>query len=79
MSDLLGDRDERYWTSSTNRSGNWGSGTSSTSTAEQLRRVPIISVAELAALPRGRALVFSNGDRLALGRLAPWMAGPYAE
>ncbi len=79
MSDLLGDRDERYWTSSTNRSGNWGSGASSTSTAEQLRRVPIMSVAELAALPRGRALVFSSGNRPALGRPTPWMAGPYAE
>jgi Type IV secretory pathway, VirD4 components len=79
MSDLLGDRDERYWTSSSNRSGNWGSGTSSTSTAEQLRRVPIMSVAELAALPRGRALVFSSGNRPALGRPTPWMGGPYAE
>jgi type IV secretory pathway TraG/TraD family ATPase VirD4 len=79
MSDLLGDRDERYWTQSSNRSGSWGSGTSSTSTAEQLRRVPIMSVAELAALPRGRALVFSSGNRPALGRPTPWMSGPYAE
>ena len=79
MSDLLGDRDERYWTSSSNRSSGWGSGTSSTSTAEQLRRVPIMSVAELAALPRGRALLFSSGNRPALGRPTPWMSGPYAE
>lgn len=79
MSDLLGDRDERYWTSSTNRSGSWGSGASSSSTAEQLRRVPIMSVAELASLPRGRALLFSSGNRPALGRPMPWMAGPYAE
>ncbi len=79
MSDLVGDRDERYWTSSSNRGGTWGSGTSSTSTTEQLRRVPIMSVAELAALPRGRALLFSSGNRPALGRPAPWMAGPYAE
>lgn len=79
MSDLLGDRDERYWTSSNSRNGGWGSGTSSTSTAEQLRRVPIMSVAELAALPRGRALLFSSGNRPALGRPLPWMGGPYAE
>ena len=79
MSDLLGDRDERYWTRGSSRSGSWGSGTSSTSTAEQLRRVPIMSVAELAALPRGRALLFSSGNRPALGRPTPWMAGPYAQ
>ncbi len=79
MSDLLGDRDERYWTQSSNRSGSWGSGSSSRSTAEQLRRVPIMSVAELAALPRGRALLFSSGNRPALGRPTPWMAGPYAD
>lgn len=79
MSDLLGDRDERYWTHSSNRNGSWGSGTSSTSRSEQLRRVPIMSVAELAALPRGRALLFSSGNRPALGRPTPWMSGPYAE
>jgi type IV secretory pathway TraG/TraD family ATPase VirD4 len=78
MADLLGDRDERYWTTGSNRSGSWGSGTTSSSTAEQLRRVPIMSVAELAALPRGRALLFSSGNRPALGRPTPWMAGPYA-
>ena len=50
-------------------------GASSTSTAEQLRRVPIMSVAELAALPRGRALLFSTGNRPALGRPTPWMTG----
>ena len=76
MSDLLGDRDERYWVRSSSRTG--GAGTS-TSTAEQIRRVPIMSVAELAALPRGRALLFSSGNRPALGRPVPWMNGVYAE
>lgn len=77
MSDLLGDRDERYWVRSSSRAGT-GTGTS-TSTAEQIRRVPIMSVAELAALPRGRALLFSSGNRPALGRPVPWMNGPHAE
>ena len=76
MSDLLGDRDERYWVRSSSRTD--GAGTS-TSTAEQIRRVPIMSVAELAALPRGRALLFSSGNRPALGRPVPWMNGGYAE
>ena len=76
MSDLLGDRDERYWVRSSSRTGGAGS---STSTAEQIRRVPIMSVAELAALPRGRALLFSSGNRPALGRPVPWMNGAYAD
>jgi hypothetical protein len=75
MSDLLGDRDERYWVRSSSRAGTG----SSTSTAEQIRRVPIMSVAELAALPRGRALLFSSGNRPVIGRPLPWMNGPHAE
>jgi type IV secretory pathway TraG/TraD family ATPase VirD4 len=75
MSDLLGDRDERYWVRSSSRADTG----SSTSTAEQIRRVPIMSVAELAALPRGRALLFSSGNRPALGRPVPWMNGPHAD
>lgn len=74
MSELLGDRDERYWTSSASRDSR---GTSR-SRAEQLRRIPIQSVAQLAELPRGRAIVFSSGNRPALGRPVPWMAGPHA-
>jgi type IV secretory pathway TraG/TraD family ATPase VirD4 len=75
MSDLLGDRDERYWTRSSSRDGRG----SSTSQSEQVRRVPIMSVAELAALPRGRAVLFSSGNRPALGRPVPWMTGGHAE
>lgn len=74
MCDLLGDRDERYWVRSSSRAGPG----SSSSTAEQIRRVPIMSVAELAALPRGRALLFSSGNRPALARPVPWMSGPQA-
>jgi hypothetical protein len=75
MCDLLGDRDERYWVRSSSRAGTG----SSTSTAEQIRRVPIMSIAELAALPRGRALLFSSGNRPALARPVPWMNGPHAD
>ncbi|SOD72926.1 type IV secretory pathway TraG/TraD family ATPase VirD4 [Jatrophihabitans sp. GAS493] len=74
MSDLLGERDERYWTTSSTNAGHG----SSTSRSEQVRRLPIQSVAELSALPRGRAVLFSSGNRPALGRPVPWMAGPNA-
>lgn len=74
MSDLVGERDERYWTTSSTSSGHG----SSTSRSEQVRRLPIQSVAELSALPRGRAVLFSSGNRPALGRPVPWMAGPNA-
>lgn len=76
MCDLLGDRDERYWTSSTSRAAQGGH---SRSSAEQIRRLPIMSVAELASLPRGRAVLFSSGNRPAIGRPVPWMAGPHAQ
>jgi len=47
----------------------WGYKTTPQTEASQ-RRIP---------LPRGRVLVFSSGNRPALGRPTPWMAGPYAE
>jgi type IV secretory pathway TraG/TraD family ATPase VirD4 len=75
MSELLGDRDERHWTRSRSRN----TGGTSTTASEQIRRVPIMSPAELASLPRGRALLFSSGNRPALGRPVPWITGPHAE
>ena len=75
MSELLGDRDERHWTKSSSRS----KGSTSTTNSEQVRRIPIMSVAELASLPRGRALLFSSGNRPAIGRPVPWMTGEHAE
>lgn len=74
LADLLGDRDERYWTRSSSRDARG----SSNSQAEQLRRVPIMSVADLGALPRGRGVLFSSGNRPALGRPLPWMTGEHA-
>lgn len=74
LSDLVGDRDDWYWT----RGGSRDARGSSASRSEQVRRLPVLSVAELAALPRGRALVFSSGNRPALVRPIPWMNGPHA-
>ncbi|WP_375497454.1 TraM recognition domain-containing protein [uncultured Jatrophihabitans sp.] len=79
MCDLLGERDERYWVRSSSRAGTGSSTSTSTSTAEQIRRVPIMSIAELAALPRGRRCCSppATGPR-SPGRV-PWMNGPHAE
>lgn len=37
----------------------------------------IFDVSELSSLPRGRAIILSSGNRPALVRTVPWMAGPY--
>lgn len=39
----------------------------------------ILDVADLAALPLGRALVFSSGNRPTLIRTVPWWEGPHAD
>lgn len=39
----------------------------------------ILDVADLAALPKGRAVVLASGARPTLVRTVPWMAGPHAE
>lgn len=48
------------------------------SVSQQLHRDRILDVDELAALPRGRALVFASGSRPTLIRTVPWMSGPHA-
>jgi type IV secretory pathway TraG/TraD family ATPase VirD4 len=49
------------------------------STSHSPRRERILDVADLAAMPRGRAVVFASGAPPALIRTQPWMAGPHAE
>ena len=38
-----------------------------------------MDVAELAAMPKGRAVVLASGSRPTLIRTQPWMTAPYAE
>jgi len=59
--------------------------TSSTSTgrghrtvSQQLHRERILDVDDLAAMPKGRAVVFASGARPTLIRTQPWMTGPHA-
>lgn len=75
LSALIGDREVRSWTSSYAPSRGGGGGRSS---SESRTREPILSVADLAALPRGRAVVLSSGNRPTLVKTVPWMVGPHA-
>ena len=47
--------------------------------SQQLHRERILDVADLAALPKGRAVVFASGSRPTLIKTAPWMTGRHAE
>jgi type IV secretory pathway TraG/TraD family ATPase VirD4 len=46
--------------------------------SRQLQRERILDVADLAALPKGRAIVLASGSRPTLIRTVPWMSGPHA-
>jgi type IV secretory pathway TraG/TraD family ATPase VirD4 len=45
---------------------------------KQLSRERILDVADLASMPKGRALVLSSGNRPTLIKTQPWMTGPHA-
>lgn len=49
------------------------------STSKQRTKVRTFDQADLEALPRGRAIVRSSGNRPVLIQTVPWMAGPYAD
>ncbi len=46
--------------------------------SKQLHRERILDVADLAAMPKGRALVLASGSRPTLIRTVPWMSGAHA-
>ena len=71
LSRLVGDYDRNASSLSTGRGGR--------SVNQQLHRERILDVAELAALPKGRAVVLSSGNRPTLIRTQPWMIGPHAD
>lgn len=52
--------------------------TSGASTTYSLRSQRVLDVADLAAMPRGRALVIASGSRPVLVRTQPWTQGPHA-
>jgi type IV secretory pathway TraG/TraD family ATPase VirD4 len=71
LSKLIGDHERLRTSTSSSKQG--------TSVSRQLQREQILDPAELAALPAGRAIVFSSGARATLIRSVPWMDGPYAD
>ena len=71
ISKLIGDYDRLSSSVSTGRGGR---GVSS-----QLHRERILDVADLGALPKGRAVVLASGSRPTLIRTQPWMTSPHAD
>ncbi len=69
LSNLIGVHDVSRWSQS---SGRGGAGRSQSWSSE-----PILDVAELMGLPRGRAVLLSSGNKAAMLRLVPWMEGPH--
>lgn len=81
-----GVREERFLESMSKIVGYQDQLTSSTSTgrghqtvSRQLVRRRILEVDELAALPKGRAIVLAFGARPTLIRTQPWRSGPHAD
>lgn len=71
LSELVGDYDKSTASVSYNRGLR--------STSHQLRRERILDASELAALPRGRAVMLSSGSPAALIETVPWMKGKHAQ
>lgn len=55
------------------------SGRNGRSVSRQEQPDLILDVADLRALPRGRAVLLASGTRAVLGRTLPWMDGPHAK
>lgn len=70
LSTLLGSFDLNTTSTSTGRGGR--------STSRSTRRERVLDVADLAALPRGRAVILASGTPAVLARTLPWMTGPHA-
>lgn len=78
ISRLIGDHDIiRHDVSSSGKGG--GLFDSGRSTSTRLQREPIFEPAELASLPRGRAVMLSSGAPAALVELRHWSACDYAD
>lgn len=71
LSRTIGDYDRLSSSTSTGRGHH--------SVSRQLSRERILDLADLSALPRGRAIVIASGSRPTLIRTIPWMEGPHAD
>ena len=71
LSQMIGDYDKHTTSTSVGRG--------SRSTSHQVQRERTLDVADLGALPRGRAVVFASGAPAILIEVVPWMNGPNAD
>lgn len=71
LSQMIGDYERRTTSTSVGRD--------SRSTSYQRQRERTVDISELAALPRGRAVVFASGAPATLVETLPWMNGPHAD
>jgi type IV secretory pathway TraG/TraD family ATPase VirD4 len=71
ISALIGESEHVTTSTSNGRGG--------ASTSRQTTRERILDVADLGAMPKGRAVVLASGSRPVLARTQPWMTGPHAE
>ncbi|NYI97339.1 type IV secretory pathway TraG/TraD family ATPase VirD4 [Streptomonospora nanhaiensis] len=71
LSQLIGDYDRTSVSASTSRDGR--------STTRQLTNQNTLDVADLGAMPRGRAVCIASGVPPTLIETVPWMRGPHAE
>jgi len=71
LSRTVGDYERSATSTSTGRDGH-------RSVSVQSQRDRILDLADLAALPKGRAVVLASGARPTLIRTQPWMTGPHA-
>ncbi len=69
----------QYYPTSYSTNVQRGGGQHSRSTTASVSPENIMDVADLGALPKGRAIVFASGTRPALLRTLPWHLGPHAE
>jgi len=70
LSALIGSRDVSRWSQSSGRGG--------ATRSQSWSREPILDVDELMALPRGRGVLLSSGNKATMLRTVPWMDGPHA-
>ncbi|WP_160050114.1 MULTISPECIES: type IV secretory system conjugative DNA transfer family protein [unclassified Nocardiopsis] len=71
LSQLIGDYDRESISANISKEGR--------STSHQLTSQATLDVADLGALPRGRAIVFASGTPPTLVETVPWMRGPHAQ
>jgi type IV secretory pathway TraG/TraD family ATPase VirD4 len=68
LSQMIGDYDKHTYATSVGRGNR--------STSHQVHRERTLDIADLGALPRGRAIVFASGAPATLIETVPWMKGP---